>query len=286
MSLRPCPCVFVPRAHVSVFVTAQVRLSDDLRQAVALDLKNQKDGQKADSVLNHILKNTMADAIGCIELFCQQHRGVDREERLTKASDILFRGMWWCKLREAMLSLVSGSYETMLTATALHPFAQDFVRGRKVDLVCAEATVELDPTVCSIVLDNAITNAIRHGCPCDPNVRLKVEVADARARTQSMQDVAACESSTSGPEDGTQVMPEDLPVDVRFTVINKANPNRMPLPFEWSSEGDSPSLKVGSRPTLSDGLGLQHISMVAKAGGMPGAGGAARGFVSCCCWFA
>ena len=252
-------------------------MSDDLREAAALNLKNQKDGQKADSVLNHILKNTMADAIGCIELFCQQNRGADRDERLKKASDILFRGMWWCKLREAMLSLVNGSYETTLTAMALQTFAQDFVRGRKVDLVCAEATVELDPTVCSIVLDNAITNAIRHGCPCDPNVRLKVEVTDTRADF--------C-SSTSRLGDSSQALPENVPVDVRFTVINKANPNRKPLPFEWSSEGNSPRLKAASRLTLSDGLGLQHIRTVAKAGGMPRAGGAARGFVDSFCWFA
>ena len=59
------------------------------------------------------------------------------------------------------------------------------------------------------------------------------------------------------------------PVEVRFVVRNRANPNR-PLKAPWSSRQPS-NLALpddGLRPALSDGLGLQHISMAANACGM------------------
>ena len=243
-----------------------LKLSEDLRQAAELDLKNQKDGQRADSVLNHILKNTMADAIACIEMFCQRNKGVDTDGMLTKASDILFRGMWWCKLREAMLSMVAGRYETVKSATNIQQWAHDFVRGRKMALECPNKVVELDPVVCNVVLENAITNALRHGCPQDPQVKLVVEV--------SAQDVSREASASSSPtmqmihNDGNEHHAE--PVALRFLLTNRANSNRPALRRPWSSQDPNQevSLKDSSRPTLSDGIGLQHISMVANSSGM------------------
>ena len=49
----------------------QSQLVDNLQQCVADISKDLQDRQDADSVLNHLLKNTMADAGGCINLFRQ-----------------------------------------------------------------------------------------------------------------------------------------------------------------------------------------------------------------------
>ena len=231
-----------------------IRLSEELQQALALDLKNQKDGAKADSVLLHILKNNMADAINIIEMFCDRNPHADVEQLLPKASDTLFRGMWWCKLREAMLSMVAGRYETVQSATDIQHWAQEFVRGRNVALECPTEVVKMDATACSVVLDNAMSNATRHGCPHDPQVKLAVEVLD-----QDMDGQRACSEDN----------PCGRPVVLRFEVSNRANAERPPLQVSWTSDGPSDALaNESSRPTLSDGLGLQHISMVVNLCGM------------------
>uniref|UniRef100_A0A7S4LCM7 Response regulatory domain-containing protein n=1 Tax=Eutreptiella gymnastica TaxID=73025 RepID=A0A7S4LCM7_9EUGL len=225
---------------------------DDLQKVAAQSLKNQRDAQHADSVLNHILKNTMADALGCIEFFCRNPN--PNTSALSKACDILFRGMWWCKLREAMLSMVAGRYETVQSATDIQHWAQEFVRGRNVALECPTEVVKMDATACSVVLDNAMSNATRHGCPHDPQVKLAVEVLD-----QDMDGQRACSEDN----------PCGRPVVLRFEVSNRANAERPPLQVSWTSDGPSDALaNESSRPTLSDGLGLQHISMVVNLCGM------------------
>ena len=228
----------------------QARIIDELQENVAEISKNLRDRQNTDSVLNHILKNTMADAGGCIELFFEDGSADSDDGLLSRASNILFRGMWWCKLREALLRMVAGRYETEPSRVNIQRFVRDFVRGRDMKHECPDDTVVLDPMVCNIVLDNAVTNAKRHGHPDDPHVKLMVSVTKD---TMLLSD--DCRPLES--------------VKVRFLVTNLANPSRPALQTRWSSqEASGPLPKDSTRPTLSDGLGLQHISMVANASGM------------------
>ena len=215
------------------------RLMEDLEGAV----RALKDGQRADSILIHILKNNMADATGCIELFCQQNPIAVGQ--LSKACDGLFRGISWCKLREAMLSIVAGRYTTQSSAVDVQAFTQDFVRGREVALECPPGVLALDSVACSIVLDNAVTNAKRHGCPVNPRVNLAVSFPP--------------QSPSSSSDEA----------EVRFLVTNRANRARPALKTRWSSAGsDELAPSAGSRTGLSDGLGLQHIRVVARTAGM------------------
>ena len=227
---------------------------DDMQKTAAQSLKDQKDAQHADSVLNHILKNTMADALGCIERFCQTPVESDTSA-LSKACDILFRGLWWCKLRVAMLRIVAGCYETQRDAVDIQKFAEDFVRGRDLTLQCPSGAVPLDLTACNIVLDNAFTNAMRHGCPGDPQVKLTITISERGAKHSNVE---------ASPDNIIDEGPR--PVTVRFLVTNQANPSR-PALQSWSSQDQVVAgLPTGSsRPTLSDGLGLQHIRMVANS---------------------
>ena len=232
----------------------QSRCMDDLQHTVAETRRALDDRQNADSMLNHILKNTMADASGCIELFCQKYTP---DDYLSKASDILFRGMWWCKLREAMLNMIAGRYNTAREMMNIQQFAQDFVRGREVALECPPQMLWLDPIVCNVVLDNAVTNARRHGCPNNPGVKLSVEI------TEPLRD-----EMVAAPTDDNTDGECAVPIEVRFVMRNRANPSR-PLKAPWSSQQPSKPLPSDElRPTLSDGLGLQHISMVANSCGM------------------
>ena len=249
----------------------QSRHIDSLRQAIILVRRDLKNRQDADSMLNHLLKNTMADALGAIDLFFKQKQKAPTDEQghenghgfLSKASDMLFRGMWWCKLREAMLKVVAGCYDTKLESLDVLNFTNDFARGRDLTIECPSQLLKLDPMACSLVLDNAATNAIRHGYPNDPRVHLKVEIGRAAHFLPShtlMIDGLSRDSNAS----------RATPIKVRFLMTNRANPDR-PLKGCWSSRQSSERpVKPNdpSRPTLSDGLGLEHISTVANACGM------------------
>ena len=230
---------------------------DELHQTIAQSRKVLKDGQTADSVLNHMLKNTMADVSGCIELFCERNTLEDEDGLLLlKGSDILFRGMWLCKMREAILSLVGGHYEVQPRDTNLLQFAEDFARGREVALDCPPQIVCLDPMVCNVILDNAVTNALRHGCPRDPQVKLTVQVSEELHDTSTSSAQATIDKFSENP------------VMVRFRILNRANPSRSAL-VRWSTlQPNTPLPRSSSTPVLSDGLGLGHIRMVANAANM------------------
>ena len=47
----------------------------------------------------------------------------------------------------------------------LKAFASELTSGRQVTLDVCELTVMLDVTLCSLILENALSNAFKHGCP-------------------------------------------------------------------------------------------------------------------------
>ena len=245
----------------------QVQFIEHLQQTVAQSCKDLKDGQSADSVLNHMLKNCMADASGCLDLVSRQQLTEKHTFLLSKASDILFRGMWWCKSREALLRLVSGQYKIEVSSVNIRQFAEDCVRGRDVALLeCPHQQCELDPMVCNVILDNAVTNAIRHGCPTNPRVTMSVELSDPIYN----EGPAAGRPVRSSTNSSAGVVPvSSRPMRARFLVTNRANLKKPALTSRWSTQQPKKSPpKASSRSTLSDGLGLNHISMAANACGM------------------
>ena len=227
----------------------------EVRKTLAEVCKALKDGQTADSVLNHMLKNTMADASGCIDLYCQERPHGEDVDLLSKASNGLFRGMWWCKLREAVLRMVAGQYESEPEVVNLHQFAEDFVRGRDVEFECPLHAVMLDPMACNVILDNAVTNATRHGCRTNPEVKLTMRVSEQSHNA----DAATIDSPIES----------EMPVEVRFTVTNRADLSR-PAVKHWSTQqpNEPQQSKSPNSPVLSDGLGLSHIWMVANRADM------------------
>ena len=254
-------------------IQQQSKYIDTLRQAAAQSQQDLNDGQDADSVLNHVLKNIMADAMGCIELFLKRGKNRADPAFLSKASDILFRGMWWCKLREAILQMVAGRYEGKQEIVDVQDLTQDLVRGREVTTECPSRMLHLDSMACNVVLDNALTNASRHGFPEDPQVDLRVVVVKrSHDEGTSAVDAPQIDGEDFNPmcalHDTVGDTDTSTPVEVRFVVKNRAKPDR-PLPKPWSSESPPEALPNDhSRPALSDGLGLQHIRRVANACGM------------------
>eukprot|EP00667_Euglena_gracilis_P005523 EG_transcript_5556 len=117
--------------------------------------------QTADSVLNHSLKNTMADVAGHIETFLG---GAADRSALEDALSCLRRGMRICKERQVFLQLAAGEYRPMRNVVPLREFGEQLLAGRNV--LAREG-------------DNAISNAFKHGCPGDPQVEF--EMAEAAA---------------------------------------------------------------------------------------------------------
>eukprot|EP00667_Euglena_gracilis_P019680 EG_transcript_21128 len=105
----------------------------------------------------------------------------------------------------------------------------------------------MDPLLCEIVLENALTNAHRHGHPTHPAVRFTATLADLP---------------------GTVRSPSHRPRRrLTFVVANRVHPARPPLTPELVASlfrGDSRPDCLSS-PRLSEHLGMQHLREAACA---------------------
>ena len=81
-------------------------LSHRLHAADQRELGHQKAMQKADSVLNHMLKNNLVDSRSCIWMYLDGIAEADRAT-LSLGADLMTRSLWWCRLREALIRIVS-----------------------------------------------------------------------------------------------------------------------------------------------------------------------------------
>ena len=223
---------FFPTSVILTFQSNKIEHQRQLLQETQQRaLAYQRAARKADDVINHILKNNVVDAQTCIQLFFNGKP----QTVLKDAQDLLFRSMWWCRLREAVLRIVEGSYLKAVRNIALRQFCSDLLVGRPgITLDCPSLTALLDPIACNIALDNAITNAVRHGCTENQELRLKVEVSNHGSSTT-----------------------------LSFTLINRAKANKPPL-NHWSASDIGParaSARVDQYESVSTGLGLHHIAM-------------------------
>eukprot|EP00667_Euglena_gracilis_P005338 EG_transcript_5374 len=212
-------------------------------QELALrESQHKESAQEADSILNHSLKNMMADAAGCIHMYAATLPGPLPAD-LALALACLDRGMGWCRKRQALLRVAAGQYVPTLTAVHLPEMGRALVRGRDVACTFADATVTLDAVLCELILDNGLNNAFRHGHPHAPAVHFSISL-----------------SPTPGSEK-TQLL--------IFEVMNCANPDRpvvTPDLVEQLVRGDAVPCPRGA--SVSEHLGLQHMFMAAQAQNM------------------
>jgi len=213
--------------------------------------------ETADSILNHMLKNTFADVAGNLELFLS---GTATEDVLNDAMLCLRRGIRVCKERQAYLKVVAGTYTPMLHPVALSQYGLDLVAGRPVTTDLLDAVVVFDSTLLTLILENALSNAIKHGRHDDPDIKLSIRELVGEA-----------------PDLNTRRL--------EFAICNKVDEDREPLD---SAAVFQPPLLQGSRgakgqisnfmpqfgfkyavcraPMLSDGIGLAHTKLAAEAG--------------------
>jgi signal transduction histidine kinase len=196
--------------------------------------------RQADSILNHTLKNTMADAAGNIEMFLETDQTGTDVIHLRQSCASLRRGMRACQHRQAYLQLAAEKYKIALHPVALRDFATELTAGRQVTLDVPEITVLLDPTLFGLIFDNALSNAFKHGHSVNPNVRLTIQ----------------CDTD------------EHPCVRLKFSVSNAVNPKRPCITPDYVRKllaGDA--LQQTTTP-MSNRIGLQHCFEAAKAHGM------------------
>ena len=194
--------------------------------------------RKADSVLNHTLKNTMAEAADGLDGLMEEPQCSDRQAQTLKTCVAsLRRGMRACRHRQAYIHMASDNYVLSVQPLRLAGFVADLTAGRRMaSSVSASSAVLLDPTLCGLVLDNAISNAFRHGHPEDPEVRLVVTTTEIEERVQ-----------------------------LTFLLTNRTNPSRPTVTPEYiDAVLSGKSRKAGaSTSAMSDQIGLQHAFLAA-----------------------
>ena len=93
------------------------RFKADLEEAVDA-------GRKADSILNHTLKNTMSEAAGEIELCLESPDVEEKAGHLQRSLFSLQRGMRSCHARQAYLHFAAGRYTLLLRPVQLSFFTR------------------------------------------------------------------------------------------------------------------------------------------------------------------
>ena len=241
MLIVACLLLLVAMRFVILMRRRQFRLERSFQAALQVALEASR---KADSILNHTLKNTMADAAADIEMFLTNTDLPEpsvRHLRLSVAT--LRRGMRACRHRQAYINLESGGYQPSLQPVQLSTLVDEVTAGRDIQVSVEDKRVLLDEKLYSLVLDNTINNAFKHGRPQDPRVQLTVSTAPVDSGT-SLAD-AKC-------------------VRVTFRLSNQANPLRPRITDDYVAKVLRGESKATVGP-LSDQIGLQHSLSACQA---------------------
>eukprot|EP00667_Euglena_gracilis_P005001 EG_transcript_5029 len=209
--------------------------------------------QSADTILNHTLKNTMADAAAEIEVFLSQAR--ERDPHLVSSMECLRRGMRSCRYRQAYLMLADRKYKPVYSAVKLDEFGAELCAGRPMSMDCIPNLVLLDEVLVGLILDNAINNAFKHGRPCDPEVTFAIRDTTARQG-------AGDQRTSRGAH------PPAPSLHITFTITNRASTHCPVASDVLSISMETQTEEDDSLPILSNRVGLQHSALAAEAHGM------------------
>ena len=189
---------------------------------------------ESDSILNHHLKNIMAEVKGSIETFLEDGT---TDDLLHQALQRLQSGIKWCKNRLVLIRAFSSEYVPQLTSVNLATLVEGLISGRQMPHVTfPDQCVWIDENLCALMLENVIVNALRHGHPGGPAVSLHIDL---------------------------QPEPVTAEHTMTFRVTNRADPAKPRITPEFWLQASEGNHRLTSRG-LSDGLGLGHIFMIAE----------------------
>eukprot|EP00667_Euglena_gracilis_P005029 EG_transcript_5060 len=238
-----CPAFLFPMCVNTFFCSCTSVMRRSIFQLELQRAHQTEEMQRADAMINHIVKNVMVEASGHIDAFlelCTPSPPADLRAYLHCAMERLRSGMTWCKRRRVLVALMDREARPHPTPTSLSALGMSLVSHRTIITHFADVVVALDEALTDLVLENAISNAFRHGHPTDPDVRffIAAEVTD--------------------PATGKCV--------VTFRITNRSHPTRQPVTAEFVQRFRH---DTQSPPhATSDGIGLQHCFLAAELLGM------------------
>ena len=125
-------------------------------------------GRHADSILNHIIKNSLAGALSLLEVLQMDTADSDKLDQLNKVVEQLSYTMHWCTSRQVLIDVSSGTYHSVLTivdvASFLKAMASTHLHSSfKIKSFDIPGDICFDEKMARVVLENVLSNAIAHG---------------------------------------------------------------------------------------------------------------------------
>eukprot|EP00615_Pteridomonas_danica_P014739 CAMPEP_0114406222 /NCGR_PEP_ID=MMETSP0102-20121206/21026_1 /TAXON_ID=38822 ORGANISM="Pteridomonas danica, Strain PT" /NCGR_SAMPLE_ID=MMETSP0102 /ASSEMBLY_ACC=CAM_ASM_000212 /LENGTH=531 /DNA_ID=CAMNT_0001572073 /DNA_START=418 /DNA_END=2013 /DNA_ORIENTATION=+ len=126
-------------------------------------------GRSGDLALNHNLKNSIAGAACLLELDNQdqeQNGSSELRSRQKQVLNQLYRTMRWCTMRQVMVDVADGTYQSALSPQHVSNFLKAIAGDNMgISFVIREISniVAFDEQMVRLALENAISNAIVHG---------------------------------------------------------------------------------------------------------------------------
>ena len=139
--------------------------------------------QKHYSVVNHVVKNAMADVEAEICLLAEQNYPWYREELFQTMKARIRRGIRWCKNFQSSVKLSQGLFVPTLRPIKLWEFGAELLGGRCATGAFPALTILSDPVLCDLMMENALDNAQKHGSPVNPDMRCAITVTDRLGHT-------------------------------------------------------------------------------------------------------
>ena len=211
---------------------------------------------RADSILNHTLKNRMVECRDLLEFtrtfLASCARCAQECESLGHAGDILQQGIKNCRDRQLYLQLSKDSYVPCIRPVDLRSFCTKLCVGRQVTIDVPQITVNLEEFLCGLILDNAISNAIKHGSGTDQDTGVRLRVTQS-ARIRS----ADPHTYTVEPTPTDQLV-------LTFTISNPAAPGKPGITVDFVRSILNGVRHAGA-DALSDQIGLQHCFLAGRA---------------------
>jgi len=250
--------------HLTIFVLTQMgnlaRIDEERNKAKAAEAiiafqavaakerdEREKAEKHADSMLNHNLKNIMADGIASVELY----ELTSSVENLLNAKLSMKRGMVWTRLRQSIIMVCDGTYQLQKQKTTAHNLVWECISGRDVEAALTNfppnLLVDIDPMLVGLALENGVSNAIKYSPPGKgrPRIICELLLSDNNKNTNKNEDAAG----------GT----------LQLIIQNKATPG---VPF-IDEERETELFRIGTHGKgtegSSDGIGLGHAVMAAAA---------------------
>ena len=223
-----------------VVIPLMVNLTFHQRSVVAVAAQS----RAADSILNHTLKNKIADALAKVSSFIDATT-LDKKVAapLHDAITLMQQAMHKCRYRQVFFRLAAGTYVPDLKPIQLQQFVRDQAVGTLVRWSAPGSVVQIDPILLGLILDNALSDAFKHGHPEDPDVQLSINTGTTNGEQESQVQLEVC-------------------------VTNRANPSRPMIDDDYiTSVRRQDGSRHGPDP-MSDQIGLNQSFLAAEVHGL------------------